>query len=104
MKRIRVVAGGGYNQFGQRNTVERIAHAIQSITDWAVVTIGGLTIYKSHGAWKAPNGEIVYENGLVFEYVGNDDLLAQEFARRIRDGFDQQSVLLTVENVEAFFV
>ena len=106
-KRIRVYAGVGFH--GDDSPIlpgERVA-AIASIRDYASNTFGGVTVYNHDGSWST-NGEIVTEPGITIEVLydtlGDGQSAAEKFARHVQSSLGQNTVVLTIENVDVRFV
>jgi hypothetical protein len=82
-----------------------VRDCLQAVHRYASEKYGGVTAYRHVGSWVDDHGRIVTEHGVTFQVVTDLDSDSGVFAVFIRETFNQNSVVLTVEeNVNAQFI
>ena len=105
MRRITVQCGIGEDKAGCAIESQRARDCLVAIHRFAGDLYGGVTVYRHVGSWVDGNGKLVTEYGITFQVVTDSDSDGSVFAVFIRDTFNQNSVVLTVEeNVNAQFI
>jgi hypothetical protein len=106
MKRVTIYAGSSFDKSGARIPWQEAERMERAVRIFASEQFGGATNYQHVGSWLS-NGELVSESGRTFVVFAPDtasDSQIQDLGWYIRDMFRQQSVVVTVENVNAVFV
>jgi hypothetical protein len=67
---------------------------------------GGYSMDEVKGGYRASDGKLAEESAVRIELTAGDEAVAavQDVARKVRDLFRQESVLLNVASVESSFV
>lgn len=102
MKRVTFTIGQGKDKEGNSlsNTMDLLA-ARRVAYDRIAEAFGGYTAYLAEGGW-VENGQLIQEISLVVSVVTNDSWY--DIAAWLRDLFNQQCVLVTVEPVKSHLV
>ena len=103
MHTIRFYVGTRYDKNGKR--LSRLAEKQEQAQVSLLDTFGGCTSYKAQGAWKNAQGDTVQEPSIVYEVTGTLSKRAAVFtARQLKKIYNQESVLMTRENVSSSFL
>jgi len=105
MKRITVQCGIGEDKAGHAIDSQRARDCVEAVHKHASDVYGGVTVYRHTGSWIDGHGELVTEHGITIQVVTEINDYGREFALFVRDLFNQNSVVLTVEeNVSVQFI
>jgi hypothetical protein len=63
----------------------------------------GLTRYFSEGAWKYDDGSIGYEKSIVYILAGTDLGTAHKICDEVKQAFNQESVMITINKEKVEF-
>lgn len=105
MKRITIITGSGYDKDNNRLSMGAIMIAKRDASKLLCEAFGGVTVSQVQGQWISDTNGLVGESGLKFEVMCEDDLALfnnslKALAQTIRDLFNQEKVVLQVENLE----
>lgn len=85
----------------QKIETDRILHLIRNCCKGYSVAFSG---YMQDGGYIHENGEYVLEKSVCISFVGADENVIEELAKDLCAFLNQESVLITVEDVEYYFV
>lgn len=106
MKKISFFVGQGYNKYGEEFSTKKIAILRKKAYLFLMQEFGGFTVLETFGGYKNFKGEEVFEPGIQVVVYGNyTEREIENAAKFLRELFEQEQVLYTVENApEARFV
>ncbi len=93
MKRYEVTFGIGFDK--NHKPIEDSETKLVFLTHLAASRFGGYTLNYGSGGWINPKGRFVQEQSATFVLI-TDSSLVEDFAQYVRDAFNQESVLVTV--------
>lgn len=103
MNRITYTIGQGFDQHNKPLT-DVAGMRANALADVAR-TFGGYTTHESSGGWIDPSGHLVTEPSLeVIVITDKPEQVIQTEAHRLASTFDQTSVMLTEEPIQASFI
>ena len=104
---MRCTIGFGVEKDKQNNPVGYVPTLEREILNRAIAEFGGATIIPVIGGWNSPTNGPVIEHGRILQIdnVPYADLYrARAFAGYVKDLLRQESVVYSVQNVEADFI
>lgn len=103
MKKMTINVGTGVDKQGSLIDMATAHVARVDIAEQAATMFGNVIFIPTNGAWKAPDGRIVEEVGWAI-VVYADEAPSDAFPAFVRDLLSQQTVIVTVEDVNARFL
>jgi hypothetical protein len=104
MKRITVQCGIGEDKAGHAIESQRVRDCLQAVHRHASDEYGGVTVYRHVGSWVDGHGSLVTEHGITIQVLTGKDDDGGQFAIYVRNLFNQNTVVLTVEDVNCQFI
>lgn len=111
MQRITITTGTGQDQAGQPIDAGTLAQALATVRADLAATFGGYTEAETFGGWVDDRGQLVTEPGRRFVVLSRFEnpsagayVHPVETAERVRRAFNQQAVVLEVDEPRTVFV